>query len=306
MQLYNSELLSIDKVGCPGGDGYLVATSTKTLLYDSGFAYSAPAMVEELEALLAGRELDYIFLTHSHYDHATGSVWVKERWPNATILGDAHAAYVLERPGARRLIEELNRAAATDAHVYEKITAEQRDSVDYSCLQKLAINEVVSEGSVIDMGSVALEVFAAPGHTRCCLMLWCPEERLLFGCESLGVLVNEVMVAPACLTGYHDSLASIAKAESLQPLHIVVSHRELLSSSAATDYLNSAREWTEKTAQLVWESHAGGTSKEDTVALLKEIFFTEDAREYQPEEAFDLNAKYLVDHLLACKEQQPA
>lgn len=300
MRVYESSAMNIDKIGCPGGEAYLVRTPERTLLYDSGFAYSAPAMVAELAELLGEQPLDYLFLSHSHYDHASGSVWVKQRWPHVAVFGGAHAAHVLERPGARATMRTLNEEAAKEAVAAARLTPEQAAEVDYSLLDNLGVDEAVGQGSVIDMGSVKLEVIEAPGHTRCSLLLWCPEESLLFGSETLGVMINENMVCPACLTGYYDSLAAIAKAQALNPQHILVSHLHIASNEAAKRYLDNAQHWTEKTAHLVWECNAVGMSKSKIEGMIKEIFFIEELRGIQPEAAFDLNNGYLVDQLLSC------
>ena len=304
MQIYETDLLRIDKVGHPGGEAYLARTSERTLLFDSGFAYSAPALVEELEELLGERALDSIFLSHSHYDHASGSVWVKERWPGAVICGSAHAAHVLERPGARDTILALNYEATKTALEFGRISDEQANAVDYAPLAKLAIDEIVDDGSIIDMGSITFEVIAAPGHTRCSLMLWCPDERLLFGSESLGLMLSDDIVGLCCLTGYYDCLATIARAQSLEPEHIVTSHREVVSGAQATRYLENAHRWAEKIAHLVWESHAKGMDKDQIAAEIEELFFTQTERKsYQPKAAFDLNTKILIDLLLATKNE---
>ncbi len=303
MRVFETDVLTIDKVGSPGGDAYLVATRESTLLYDSGFAYGAPLLVAEVENLLHGRPLDFLFLSHSHYDHVSGSPWIKERWPQVIRLGGAHAARVLERPGARETIRNLNIEAVKEAREFGMADLSRADTIDYSLLDRLAIDEVVENGSIIDMGSVALEIIESPGHTRDSLMLWCPEERLLFGSESLGVMVSETMVQPVCLTGYYDSLDSISKAEALHPEHILLSHQHVLDGEEALQYLKNARYWTEKTAHLVWECASVGMSKDKIAGVIKDIYFTDVLRGYQPEAAFDLNNGYVVDQLLACLDE---
>ncbi len=301
MRIFETDKLRIDKIGSPGGEAYLARTPEHTLLYDSGFAYSAPALIAELEELLAEpgkRELDYLFLTHSHYDHASGSVWIKKRWPHTVILASAHTARVFERPGAREVMKRLNHEALEETRSLGLTLARAQALTDYSLLDTLTVDVVVGDGSVIDLGSVSLEVITAPGHTRCSLMLWCPEERLLFGSESLGVLVDDSLVAPAYLTGYADSLATIARAQSLHPEHILPNHKQMLSGKQATQYLENAKKWAEYTAQLVWDYHDQGKSKDEIAAALKEQFYASELRAFQPEPAFDLNNSLLIDHLL--------
>ena len=302
MQIYTSDSLTIYKVGVLGGEAYLVTTPERTLLFDSGFAYAAPALVDEVEALLDGRQLNYHFLSHSHYDHASGSVWVKKRWSQVKVLGSAHAARVFERPGARKTICSLNIEAAKEALAQGRISAELASTVEYALLEKFSVDETVDGSSIIDLGGITLEVLEAPGHTRCSLMLWCPDERLLFGSESLGVMLDKDIVSPACLTGYHDSLDSIAMAQALKPEHILVCHRQVISGEEATCYLINAQLWAERTARFIWVCNEMGMPKSRIAELLKELFYRDDCKDTQPEAAFDLNNGYMIDQILASKE----
>ncbi len=198
-------------------------------------------------------------------------------------------------------MKKLNHEAFEEARSLGLNFAETQVPADYSLLDTLAVDIVVDDGSVIDLDGITLEVIAAPGHTRCSLMLWCPEEELLLGSESLGVLVDDSLVAPAYLTGYADSLATIAKAKSLQPKHILPNHKQVVSGEQATQYLRNAQMWAEQTAQLVWDYHDQGKSKDEIASALKEQFYLSELRAFQPEAAFDLNNSLVIDHLLALK-----
>ena len=299
MRIFETSKLAIDKVGLSGGEAYLVQTKECALLYDSGFAYSAPALVKEVEELLGERALNYLFLTHSHYDHVSGSVWVKQRWPQVVVLGGASAASILSRPGARETICMLNKEAKETAVAFWGLDPKSVLDVDYSLLGELAVDEVVEEGQLIDMGSLLFEVIEAPGHTRCSLMLWCDEERLLLGSESLGVLVEGDIVVPTFLTSYAGCLESISKAKALQPEHLLLNHKSVMSGALATRFLQNSENSAIKTAQTTWTLAAEGKSKEEIAAALKEMHYSGALRTFQPEAAFDLNNGYMVDLLLA-------
>ena len=58
----------------PGDSGFLLDDGQTAILYDSGFAFTGYAVADKIKTILGARPLDYIFLTHSHYDHALGSV----------------------------------------------------------------------------------------------------------------------------------------------------------------------------------------------------------------------------------------
>ncbi|MDR2035985.1 MAG: MBL fold metallo-hydrolase [Coriobacteriales bacterium] len=306
MQVFRSDLLEVMQVGSPGGEGFLARTAERSLLYDCGFAYSAPALVAQLEDLLEQKPLDFLFLSHSHYDHASASAWIKERWPDVIVLGSAHAARVLERPGARETMLSLNLEATREACEAGRISAAERDSFDYSLLNTLSVDQIVAEGDRIDLGSVQLEVLAAPGHTRCSLMLWLAQDRLLFGTETFGIILDDNTVAPAILTGHHDALASIKKAQALHPEHILVSHQLVVSGPTATRYLENALYWSQKVAHFVWECQSMSLAVDEVVEVLKQGYAKYEKSVEQPEAAFDLNNRLLVELLFKTPPEPPA
>ena len=58
-----------DVSGGPGGMATLILGSEKTVLHDVGMACFHRELEENLTRELGGRPLDYIVLSHTHYDH---------------------------------------------------------------------------------------------------------------------------------------------------------------------------------------------------------------------------------------------
>ena len=71
----------------PGDSAFLVDDGKTAILYDSGFAFTGEAVAEKIAAALGDRSLDYIFLTHSHYDHALGAAYVLRAYPDKVVGG---------------------------------------------------------------------------------------------------------------------------------------------------------------------------------------------------------------------------
>jgi metal-dependent hydrolase (beta-lactamase superfamily II) len=55
------------------GKTFLIDDGKTSILYDTGFGFTGDKVANNIKAVLKERKLDYIFLTHSHYDHALGS-----------------------------------------------------------------------------------------------------------------------------------------------------------------------------------------------------------------------------------------
>ena len=276
--------------GAPGGEAFLITTPEKTALVDSGFAFSAPQTAANIERALGRRPLDMILLTHTHYDHASGSVCVKERWPGAEIVAGTYAARVFKRPGARETIRKMNRAAA----------AERGISWDDPAMpEKLRVDREVREGDVIDMGSVKFTVFETPGHTKCSICFYSEEERLLLSNETLGILVPEKdIVYPSFLVSYVDSIASLRKVMTHPVEHILFPHVGLLEGQVIRGFFPQALFWFEKTKDAVCGAYLTGARGDDLIAVMERMFYDENALLLYPRAAFLLNASYMVPMLI--------
>ena len=85
----------------PGDSAFLIDDGETAVLYDTGFAFTGYAVAENIRRILGERTLDFIFLTHSHYDHALGTPYVCARYPKARVVAGEYAVRIFEKPTAR-------------------------------------------------------------------------------------------------------------------------------------------------------------------------------------------------------------
>ena len=71
----------------------------KTVLFDCVDWSAAPRLVENVEFLLQGRELDYIVLHHLEPDHGAGLWAVLQKWPKARIIASLAAQRFMDQFG---------------------------------------------------------------------------------------------------------------------------------------------------------------------------------------------------------------
>ena len=96
----------------PGDSAFLIDDSETAILYDSGFGFTGFALAEKLKNYLGRRPLNYIFLTHSHYDHALGSAYVLVSYPEAKVTAGVYAAAALAREKVRQSMKQLDNSVA--------------------------------------------------------------------------------------------------------------------------------------------------------------------------------------------------
>ena len=158
----------------PGSVAFLLITDNKTALIDSGFSVCAEKRINNIKAELVDRSLVYILLTHTHYDHASGSAYCYNYWPNVKCVCGEYAAKIFSKISAINLMREMNDSAA-----------QENGYTNYEDkLEHLRVDIAVKDGDEIKLGDYTLQVIDAPGHTRCSIAFYIPENKMLISSET--------------------------------------------------------------------------------------------------------------------------
>jgi len=145
-------------VRCHKGDSAFLIDDGKTaILYDSGFGFTGSAVASNIKAELGDRPLDYIFLTHSHYDHVLGSALILRQYPHAKVAAGRYTAEIFKREGAKRTMHELDRKFA--------LTCGAAENYEFPG-NGLRVDIEVDDGDIISAGDMNFEVLSLPGHTK--------------------------------------------------------------------------------------------------------------------------------------------
>ena len=277
--------LQVTDVRHHGGDAaFLIDNGTTSILYDVGFGFTGDKVTENVKAVLGDRSLDYIFLTHSHYDHALGCANVLRQYPEAVVVAGTHTAEVFERDGAKRTMKRLDSEFAAVCGV-----------TDYEFLgDELRVDVVVKDGDIVRAGEMAFEVLELPGHTRCCIGFYCKELGLLLANETLGVYDGDKTIMSLCLVGYHDMMASIDRVQKLNVTAVVAPHGGLLNAEQTKFYFENMRSAAETNANEIVQGLKQGLSDDEIVEAFKDKFWHGYIREIYPEGAIALNTSLMV------------
>ena len=121
--------IAITDVRAVSGDGAFLLDDGKTaVLYDTGFGFTGCKIAENIQKALGSRSLDYILLTHSHYDHVLATPYVTSVYPNAKVIAGDYVAQIFQRPSAKTVMRELERKAAIKHSMtdYEDLIASEK------------------------------------------------------------------------------------------------------------------------------------------------------------------------------------
>lgn len=268
-----------------GDSAFLIDDGRTAILYDTGFAFTGHRVAEKIATVLGERSLDYIFLTHSHYDHAAGSPYVKKRFPNAKVVAGSYAAKIFAKPTAHAVMRDLDQKVAADHGVTE-----------YEDLfSALAADITVEDGDQIHAGDMTFTAITFPGHTRCSVGYYLAENKLLLGTETLGVYSGEDFVVPSYLIGYATALSSIEKAEALDIESVLIPHFGLIDGDTAAQYLKASRRDAVSTAEDIANILRNGGSEDDAYQYFVDRFFRGYIREIYPPDAMELNTHIMID-----------
>ena len=268
----------------PGDSAFLLDDGTTTVLYDTGFAFTGYKVADNIRAVLGERPLDYIFLTHSHYDHAAGSPYICAQYPNVQVAAGEYAVKIFARPTARAVMRDLDHKFAAQCGV-----TEYEDRID-----ALRVDLPVKEGDIIRAGNMEFTVVELPGHTKCSVGYYLASEKLLLSTETLGVYDGGEIVFPSYLVGYRMALDSITKAEEMDIDNILLPHYGLLDREKTVFYLANCRKSAVETADGIVNILRGGGSHEDAVQYFREKFYHGNVPSIYPEDAMELNTGIMV------------
>ncbi|MBQ4575129.1 MAG: MBL fold metallo-hydrolase [Clostridia bacterium] len=270
-----------------GDSAFLIDDGKTAILYDSGFAFTGFGVAENIKSILGERKLDYIFLTHSHYDHALGAAYVLKYWPNAKVAAGEYAAKIFAKPTAKAVMRDLDKKFAIRCGV-----ADYEDLID-----DLRVDVPVADGDLIKAGDMEFTVLNLPGHTKCSVGFYCPAEKLLLSCETLGVYNGSDDVVPSYLVGYQMAIDAIDRVAALDIERILIPHFGIIEGEAARFYLKKARESAVTTADAILAMLKQGSEREAIVAWFKERFYHGYVVEIYPIDAMEMNTNITISLL---------
>tara|TARA_R110002049_G_scaffold20717_32_gene76104 strand:+ start:6245 stop:7213 length:969 start_codon:yes stop_codon:yes gene_type:complete len=164
---------------------HLIIENGHGAFVDVGANNAVPLLLDALQRNnLDPADVDYVFLTHVHLDHAGGAGVLMRHLPNATC--------VLHPRGAPHMIDPAKLIAGTEA-VYGK----QRAREIYGTIEPIdaARVRVADDGEWVDFHGRQLQTLFTEGHARHHYVLNDPQSRGVFTGDSFGISYRELDTA---------------------------------------------------------------------------------------------------------------
>jgi len=277
----------------PGDSAFLIDDGKTAVLYDTGFAFTGYAVADRITEELGNRKLDYILLTHSHYDHVLGTPYILKRYPEAKVVAGSYAAHIFTKESARATMRRLDNSCAAGYGI-----TEYDDLID-----DLRVDITVDDGDLVKCGDMAFRIIGLPGHTKCSIGFYMEDRGILLGTETIGVYFGDDRYLPSCLVGYNMSLDSIEKVKKLEIEGMVLPHYGYVDKEGASMYLERSESTLREIARNVVEIISSGGTREDAIAYFTDGFYDDVVKKVYPVDAFELNTGIMID--LFSKELLP-
>ncbi len=271
--------------------GFIIMGSRYALV-DTGVPATAPALYNAIkEALKEPDRLEYILLTHSHYDHCGGLSYLRRKIPGLKVVASERTAKILQKDEAIAFMNNLSKEVE-DSIEFSKYFAGEDISIKKELLN---VDIIVKDGDRIDLGEgVELEVFSTPGHTKCSVSFYMRPDKALFSGESVGAYAGENMVLANYLSDYYDYMKSLKRLSGLDTEFLGLPHHGMLvGEKTIKKFFELSVKGAEVFKDEVVNMLKDNLGEEEMLRRLTEKFYV-DVASLQPKGAFIVNLKAMI------------
>ena len=270
-------------------EGNLLLGEDYTALFDPGMIFCAGETIKKVKNALGERPLDYIFLTHTHYDHAGALPYFRRIWPGIKVAASEAGKENLLKSTPRRVIRELSLYALKAQGLKEDM--EYSDDALYADL-------ALKDGDTIPLGGLSVEAIEAPGHTKDSLCFFAAELELLILNETPGVLMPSGQVYPSFLSSFESTICSIEKLSKIKYKHLSLAHRGLVEKGEAKDFFAKSLAAAMACRNFIMDMKGRGLNEEEMLEAFYRHYWSDALNGFQPKEAFMINSRATISCVL--------
>lgn len=194
---------------------HLIQENERAALVDTGTRFSVPGVMAVLEQKqINPDQVDYVFLTHIHLDHAGGASEFMRQLPNAKL--------VVHPRGARHMANPVKLIAGVTA-----VYGEAEFKRVYGEIHPIAAERIIEapDETVIELNGRPLRLLDTPGHARHHYCIYDARSHAIFTGDTFGVSYRELdvdgqeFVFPTTSPVQFDPEAAHASIDRLMALH---------------------------------------------------------------------------------------
>jgi glyoxylase-like metal-dependent hydrolase (beta-lactamase superfamily II) len=276
---------------------YIVRGQKRSVMIEAGLNLLGPCYLEAIEDLFGKTGwLDYLFLSHSHYDHVGSADYLKRHLPGLQIGAHERVAGLMRKPS---VLERLNRLSLSHVEI-----PQYNPGGEDLTLHPFDIDLPLGQGDEFDLGGLTCHVCETPGHTRDSLAYFIPEIGALFPGDACGVLRTgpDSPLQVEFVASYRDYVHSLELLIALEPRIICLAHNWVLTDDDAAEFLEHSLAETFRYRELI-ESYldAANGDVERAIRDMARAEYEGKGTILPPPAAYMTNLAAQVKHIAACR-----
>lgn len=273
--------------GGNGGESYLIIGSEKTAILDCGMACWSRELISNIHEKLdpLGRQLDYVLMSHTHYDHIGALPYIIEEWPDVKVCGAKKAVQVFSSDIAKKTMQELGNNAAD---LYGSDLKHVRTD-------GLRVDVVLKDCDEIDLGNLKAVFYEAKGHTDCSASYMIEPMKVLFLSESVGQYEGPGRMDISVLKSFDQALETAERMRKLGAERIVSMHYGFIPKHYNEKYFEENINETRWERELIRKCIKKGMSDQE-ISDVHDIFYWEEGlRQAHPYDAYHMNTMITIE-----------
>jgi 2-aminobenzoylacetyl-CoA thioesterase len=254
---------------------YLVKGKYACALVETGISATKDIVLDHLSLLKVIP--DYLIVTHPHSDHITGLDYLRNSFPQATVVvGDGADSFISHPKAAKSMIDE---------DIYMIRAMNSRDLCDITPTivfpPSLSGCKIVSDGEELDLGGINIRFLSAKGHSPGNILVNIPHIKTVLVSDSLGNYYPERGFFPTFFTGFDDYMKTIDRLEKINPMILGLAHNGLFSGSKSIKdiFRNAGKSAMDVKNQIIKNK----LDDEKVAKDLFEFYYTDELTIYSPQ-----------------------
>ncbi len=255
------------------------------LIFDAGITFLGEIYAKEIKKILGSRQVEYLFLTHAHFDHCGSVSILKKHFPLMKVITSKKAKDILGRPNAIKLIKALNQAS-------EEVVGDiEIDFASSGEFEPFEIDKTVKDGDIFKISNgLNIRIIETPGHTSDCLSFYIQEKKILISSEAAGQPDLTGYIVSDCLLDYDQYFSSMKRLSLLDIEILCPGHLFVYTGDDAKKFLRESMLECEKFRKLVELCLDEEDGDLDRVKIrIKKMEYDGNDGPKQPEPAYLLN-----------------
>jgi len=202
---------------------HLVLHRGRAAFIDTGTTHSVPGLLQAMaDRGISPEQVDYVFVTHVHLDHAGGAGALMQALPNAVA--------VVHPRGARHLAEPEKLIAGTRAVYGDEAFERMYGDIIPIPAERIHVPE---DGETLELAGRPFRVMFTEGHARHHYCLVDPEAAGVFTGDSFGISYRDLdsdsgpFIFPTTTPVHFDPDAAheaVDRIMALEPAHLFLTH----------------------------------------------------------------------------------